>query len=161
MSITFRPIQKHDLPLLLKIYSSTRETELAPVPWSIEEKQQFLKQQFEAQHSYYQEYFPQAKFLIIQKKGAPIGRLYRDNREDEIRLIDIALLPEFRGKGIGGKLLSEILAEAKRRDVLVRIHVEMNNPALHLYKRLGFRSIEEQGIYFLMEWQPNPEMVEA
>ncbi len=91
---------------------------------------------------------------IVEKDGEPIGRLYIDRREDEHRLIDIALLPEWRGKGVGSELMRGVLDEAREAGKLVRIHVEQNNPAMRLYKRLGFEEIEDQGVYRLMEWRP-------
>jgi ribosomal protein S18 acetylase RimI-like enzyme len=84
----------------------------------------------------------------------PIGRLYLDRREAEIRIIDIALLTSERRNGVGGALLREVLTEARAAGKAVRIHVERNNPALRLYHRLGFNEIEDQGVYYLMEWRP-------
>ncbi|MFQ5524655.1 MAG: GNAT family N-acetyltransferase [Thermoanaerobaculia bacterium] len=153
-AITSRPITDTDEPLLRRIYASTRADEMAVVPWTEPEKAAFLKIQFEAQHKYYQEIFPDAEFSILEVNGEPIGRLYIDRREDEHRLIDIALLPEFRGKGIGGRLMRGVLDEVRQAGKLVRIHVEQNNPAMRLYKRLGFEKIEDQGVYWLMEWRP-------
>ncbi len=151
---TLRPITPEDQELLLRIYASTRADELAAVPWSEQEKQDFLRFQFDAQHKYYQEHFPRAAFDLILKGGEPIGRLYVDRRDDEIRLIDIALLPEHRGGGLGGAIMQGVLAEGRESGRLVRIHVEHNNPAMRLYLRLGFEKIEEQGVYHLMEWRP-------
>ena len=91
---------------------------------------------------------------LAHRHGEPIGRLYLDRREDELRLIDIALLPEFRGRGLGGSLMRGVLDEAREADKLVRIHVEQNNPAMRLYEWLGFEKIEDQGVYWLMEWRP-------
>jgi ribosomal protein S18 acetylase RimI-like enzyme len=85
----------------------------------------------------------------------PVGRLYLHRRQDEIRIIDIALLTEHRGKGIGSLLMLDILEEATQAALPVRIHVERNNPALRLYQRLGFRAIADQGVYWLMEWHPD------
>lgn len=152
--ISFRPITDLDEQLLRRIYGSTRADELAAVPWTEPEKVAFLNAQFEAQHKYYREMFPDAQFSIIEQGRKPIGRLYLDRREDEHRLIDIALLPEFRGRGLGGELMQGVLDEARDAGKLVRIHVEQNNPAMHLYLRLGFEKIEDQGVYSLMEWRP-------
>lgn len=152
--ITFRPISDDDLALLLKIYASTRADEMAQVPWTEAEKTAFVNVQFEAQHKYYQEVFPNAEFSILEKDGQPIGRLYLDRREDEHRLIDIALLPEYRGLGFGGELMQGVLDEAREAGKMVRIHVEHNNPAMRLYLRLGFEKVEDQGVYYLMEWRP-------
>lgn len=152
--ITFRPITSEDLPLLSRIYASTRQEELAAVDWTAEQKAAFLQMQFEAQHKFYMEQFTSAEFLIIEQRK-PVGRLYVDRRESEIRLIDIALLPEFRNRGIGGRLLRDLLAEGREVEKAVRIHVERDNPALRLYKRLGFRHIDDHGVYYLMEWKPD------
>ena len=152
--ITLRPITPDDEPFLCRLYASTREEELSLVPWSAAEKEAFLTMQFNAQHTYYQEQFKKAKFLIIQQEDEAIGRLYIDRRKDEIRLVDIALLPRYRRKGIGSSLLKDVLAEGSATNLPVRIHVEHNNPALTLYIQLGFKHIEDQGVYFLMEWMP-------
>ena len=135
-----------------RLYASTRADELAQTPWSDEEKQSFLDMQFQAQHAHYQKHFPEASYQIIEQIGEPIGRLYLDRRPDELRIIDIALLPEKRGEGIGGVLMRNILDEAAIAGKPVRIHVERNNPAMHLYERLGFQKVEDQGVYWLMEW---------
>lgn len=153
-NLSRRPITDADLPFLEKLYGSTRALEMAVVPWSFEEKQAFLAQQFHAQHVFYQEHFSAAAFDLLLLHGEPAGRLYLDRREDEIRVIDIALLPEHRGKGLGEALMRGVLEEAGSQGKMVRIHVERNNPAMRLYDRLGFRRIEDQGVYHLMEWRP-------
>ena len=94
--------------------------------------------------------------LILNTRGQPIGRLYLDERQDEIRIIDIALLPANRGNGIGGRILEDILAQAQKSHKPVRIHVEKNNPAMRLYRRLGFFPVEDQGVYELLERSPQP-----
>ncbi len=153
--IGFRPITDKDLPFLSQLYASTRAEEVGQIPdWSDEQKQQFLQMQFEAQHKYYQEQFKTAEYLVIEQSDEPIGRIYIDRREDEIRLIDIALLPAARGKKLGAALLEDLLEEAQNSDLPVKIHVEKNNPAMRLYIRLGFRQLEDQGVYDLMEWSP-------
>jgi ribosomal protein S18 acetylase RimI-like enzyme len=127
---------------------------LALVGWTEEEKADFLRMQFEAQHTYYQQMFPDASFQLILREDTPIGRLYIDRRSDEIRIVDIALLPEHRDRGIGSAIMRDILAEGKAQGLPVRIHVERNNPALRLYRRMGFKKIGETGVYLLMERRP-------
>lgn len=155
--LTLRPITPGDKDFLYRVYTSTREDELALVDWPETEKDAFLEMQFLAQHSFYLEQFAQADFDLILLNEEPVGRLYLDRREDEIRIIDIALLTEHRRKGIGSRLLKEILAEAASAGLPVRIHVERYNPALHLYYRLGFQKIADQGVYYLMEWSSDPD----
>ena len=116
--------------------------------------------QFDAQHTHYQQHFGDADFGLVLLDGEPIGRLYLHRREDEFRIIDIALLTEHRSKGIGSALMHDILDKAAQAGLPVRIHVERNNPALDLYHRLGFREIGEQGVYWLMEYGPKVEETE-
>ena len=158
---TLRPVRDEDWELLYRVYASTRQDELSAVPWSDGEKEAFLRFQFGAQRTYYAEVFSEADYYVVELEGEPVGRLYLDRRDDEIRLIDIALLGEYRGRGLGGELMADVLAEGSRKDLAVRIHVEHNNPAMRLYQRLGFRRIEEQGVYWLMEWRPRPAADEA
>lgn len=150
--VSVRPITPSDSDFLYRLYASTREDELAPTGWSVDQKHAFLSMQFHAQHRFYQEQFAQALFLVIQLDGQAIGRIYLDQRADELRIIDIALLPEHRNAGIGSAFLAAVLAAGKRFALPVRIHVEHFNPALRLYTRLGFRKIGDNGVYFLMEW---------
>lgn len=143
-----------DLPFFFSLYASTREDELAQVDWSTEQKTAFLQMQFEAQHRYYHEQYPDAEFLVVQQDEVNIGRIYLHRRVDELRLIDIALLPQTRNQGLGGKLLMDLLDDAQACALPVRIHVETYNPAMRLYLRLGFQPVADQGVYQLMEWQP-------
>ncbi len=152
--LDFRPIRDEDRDFLQRLYGSTRADELAQTGWTDEEKARFVEFQFGAQHDYYREQFPDASFDVVLVDDAAAGRLYVDRRQDEIRLIDVALLPEFRRRGIGGRLMSRVLDEARAAGLPVQIHVEQNNPAMRLYDRLGFRRVEEQGVYWLMRWDP-------
>ncbi len=153
-TVSLRRVDDTDLRFLRELYGTTRAQELAQVDWSDAQKAQFLDFQFHAQHTYYNEHFADARRDIIEVEGKPVGRLYLQLRADEIRLIDIALLPEQCGQGIGGALLEAILGAGRARSLPVAIHVEQNNPALRLYQRLGFAQVEEQGIYYLMRWTP-------
>jgi ribosomal protein S18 acetylase RimI-like enzyme len=124
------------------------------VPWSPGEKEAFLRMQFEAQSTWYREQYVGATFDVIVVGGEPAGRLYVRRGEKEIRIIDIALLPEYRGSGIGTTLLRDLLAEADAAGKSTTIHVERMNPALGLYQRLGFAIAEDKGVYLLLERPP-------
>ena len=152
--LTLRPERADDLEFLHRLYASTRADEMALVDWSPEQKGLFLQSQFEAQHSYYLEHYPESRFDVIEQAGVAIGHLYVARRPDDIRIIDIALLPEHRGRGLGGRMLQALLDEAATTGKSVSMHVEINNPALHLYERLGFKPKgEDNGIYRMMEWR--------
>lgn len=149
--IGLRASQQSDTEFLFAVYAASREDELAPVPWTPEQKRMFLLQQFQAQDAYYRQQFDTARFDVIEEDEQPIGRLYVERKPDEIHIIDIALLPAHRNKGIGGRLLNDILNEASVARQRVCIFVEKNNPAQRLYDRLGFIKKDDVGVYWLME----------
>jgi ribosomal protein S18 acetylase RimI-like enzyme len=152
--ISLRPAGPGDAEVLYRIYASTREEELAVVPWDAATKEEFLRMQFAAQDTDYHARYPDASYDLITAGDQVLGRLYVHRGETAWHVLDIALLPEHRGKGIGARLMTEVLAEAGAAGKPVQIHVERFNPARHLYDRLGFRQIEDQGVYLLLEWQP-------
>jgi GNAT superfamily N-acetyltransferase len=152
--VSFREVAQDDEPFLRVLYASTREDEMVLVGWTGEKKEHFLDAQFEAQQRHYQVHFPTADHLVIEQHGSAVGRFYVDRREDELRLIDISLMPEVRNKGLGGALLQDLLEEGQERATPVRIHVDRFNPAMRLYLRLGFTLLEDHGIYDFLEWRP-------
>src|SRR5260370_24411434 len=139
--------------LLRAVYAGTRAEELARVPWSDEQKCAFTDMQLAAQDADYRRNYPDARYSIIEVQGVPVGRLYVDRYKKEIRIIDIALLPEHRRAGIGTKLLRELQDEARTAGKALTIHVEKFNPALNLYHRLAFQQIEDKGVYLFLEWK--------
>jgi ribosomal protein S18 acetylase RimI-like enzyme len=153
-AVSLRSVRPDDRAFLLSVYASAREPELALVEWDAAHKAAFVRMQFDAQHAYYQEHYEGAAFDVILVGGQPAGRLYLHRRDDEIRIIDIALLPEFCNRGIGTTLLHGLQSEAAAAGKPLRIHVERFNPALRLYERLGFRQIDDRGVYLFMEWIP-------
>lgn len=153
-TIAFRPISDDDLEFLHRVYAETRREELSVTPWTEEEKRTFLRLQAEAQHRHYQLHYTGSDFLVILVDGVPSGRLYVGRWSKEIRVVDIALLPEARGSGVGTRILKDLLDEGARTGRCVTIHVERMNPALRLYERLGFVVEEDKGIYLFMKWSP-------
>lgn len=152
--LSFRPIGADDLDFLYSVSASTRQDEFRLLPWDDAAKENLLQLQFAAQHQHYQQYYADAGFDLILLEEQPIGRLYVQRRDDEIWIIDIALLPEHRGAGIGRRIIQALLAEAAAAGTPVRLHVQRNSPALRLYHHLGFRLISDTGVYCLMEWLP-------
>lgn len=156
-AVRLRPANSGDEPFLASVYASTRQDELAPLPWNDEQKAAFLQMQHTAQHQHYHTHFPQADYDLILVDGVPAGRLYIWRAQEELLLIDIALLPEYRNAGIGSNLLRDLMAESRATGKPLHLHVEPFNPALRLYRRLGFEKIGEEGIYWFMEWNPKRE----
>lgn len=155
--LRLRAVADADLPLLERIYASTRTGELAQTGWDDAQKAAFLRFQFQAQHQHYATHYADAEFFVIERDGVPAGRLYLHWRAGELRIVDIALLPGHRGAGAGGALLRALLDAAGTRGLSVSIHVEQMNRAMALYRRLGFRKTGEHGIYHLMEWRTDED----
>jgi GNAT superfamily N-acetyltransferase len=149
MRIHLTPICMSDSPFLFSIYSETRSAELNCVPWGEEQKQDFLRHQFQAQHQHYTSKYKDAHFQIIKLGEIPIGRLYVAELADEIRIIDITILSEFRGKNFGTRLIEEILLGADQKNKAVQIYLETNDRSEILFTRLGFVPIADGGIYRL------------
>ncbi len=148
--LSLRPATPEDGPFLFRVYAGTRQEELAPTGWSDEQKEGFLRMQFAAQDAHYRAHYPGAEYLVIELAGEAVGRLYLWRSEKETRVMDIALLPHARGRGLGSRLLREVIAQAQAAGRDVSIHVEEHNPARRLYQRLGFREVELRGIYLYM-----------
>jgi GNAT superfamily N-acetyltransferase len=153
-SVALRPIGPDDEPFLRRVYASTRLEELAPLGWSAEQQDAFLRQQFDAQHRHYQTHYADAELSVVLRDEQPVGRLYVARRPEQILVIDIALLPEHRGAGIGSRLLKALFDEAEQAGKPVRMHVEKLNRARRLYERLGFSIVGDEGVYWALQWTP-------
>ncbi len=150
--LQLRPVRPDDQDFLFQAYASTRAEEMALVNWDAAQQHAFLQMQFNAQTQHYRIHYPNAEYKIILHNQTAIGRLIVNRADDEILLMDIALLPEYRNTGLGTALIRELIAEARHTRKPLRLHVETFNPALRLYERLGFTRIGETGIYREMEW---------
>jgi len=157
-NITLRPVGPGDYDFLVGVYGSTRAEEMALVPWTTEQQQVFIRSQFDAQQDHYAKTYPTASHDIIESDNRPVGRLYVARLDQEIRIIDIILLPDERNAGIGNYLIKQLLAEANRDGKITRIYVEEFNPSLRLFERLGFSPSEQHGIHLLMQCNPTQHL---
>lgn len=154
-SVRLRPVKALDQDLLLRIYASTRADEMAVVPWTDEQKHEFVTMQFRAQRADYESRFPDSEHSIIVADGRDVGRVWIDRRSDEIRLLDIAILAEHRNRGLGQVMLERLQAEAEAAGSALRHSVyNTNDDALRLYERMGFVVVEDFETHVLMEWRP-------
>jgi ribosomal protein S18 acetylase RimI-like enzyme len=152
--IKLRPVTSDDEVFLATVYAGTREEELGRVPWTDEQRVAFLNHQFTAQKTHYQSRFPKAVHDIILHRDQAVGRLYVDRRPTEIHILDIALLTEHRGRGIGSALLADLMKEAADSDLPLTIYVETFNRSRTLFQRLGFRETESDGMNMHLKWSP-------
>jgi ribosomal protein S18 acetylase RimI-like enzyme len=156
--VRLRPMTPEDLPFLAELYASTRERELAPVMWTAAEKAAFLSFQFHCQHQHYQQNYTDARFDVIESQAEPIGRLYLASLGEDLRIIDIALIPGAQRRGLGTRLLQAVIERARSEGKSVSIHVERDNPALALYQRLGFEQCEDRGVYLFLVHPAQPAL---
>lgn len=151
--LSLRWLRNQDLPWLRDLYATTRADELAPVPWPPVQKRQFLDQQFALQHEHFVLHFAEADFLAIESASRqPIGRYYV-LRADPFHIVDIALLPERYGRGIGSALIEQTITDATAigRDVLLHVN-KANSKAFRLYTRHGFSVSEDTGSHWQMRY---------
>jgi ribosomal protein S18 acetylase RimI-like enzyme len=151
-AVALRPATEADREFLLAVYGSSRDEELSHVAWAEGQREAFLRLQFDLQDAEYHRVNPSASFDVIEVGGRPAGRLYVGRRPGHLRIVDIALLPEFRGAGLGRRLIAELQEEAGASGCVVSIHVEVHNRAARLYERLGFVGDEVVGVYRRMQW---------
>lgn len=151
---SLRPAGPDDREFLARVYASTRAEEMALVAWDGAQKAAFVESQFAAQDRHYREHFADASFDVLVVGGEPVGRLTVARWPAEIRIVDVALLAEFRGRGTGTAVLRSLLAEGEASGRPVTIHVEKYNRALALYARLGFAPAADRGAHLFMRWLP-------
>jgi GNAT superfamily N-acetyltransferase len=153
-SISLRAVTPADEALLFRVYATTRDEELAVVPFTPQEKHAFLRMQFAARQREYAARFSASDRAVIEWEGAPIGYCWLHRGDDEIRIVDVALLPEHRGEGLGTELLTALIAEARERGVAVRLQVLANSAARRRYERMGFAAVGDSAQHQLMELVP-------
>ncbi|MDA3937102.1 MAG: GNAT family N-acetyltransferase [Actinomycetota bacterium] len=150
--VTLRVAKPADEEFLHNVYASTRTQELAQLDWDDAQKAAFLRSQSEAQLAHYREHYMGAEYLVVVRDGVDVGRLLVHRNGDDLRLMDIALLPDARGAGIGTSLVQDLVSEAREIGKPVVLHVEEFNPAMRLYERLGFAKTGQLSFYTRMEW---------
>ncbi len=157
MCLTLRFVAPSDEAFLFELYASTRKEELDAWGWDMDQRKSFLEQQFRAQRQSYRIQFPQANDRIIMKGARAVGRMMVLRGQNEFRLIDISLLPEFQNAGIGTRLLRDLLEEASEADKPLRLQVLKTSPAVGLYTSLHFAIVGHDDLYLHMEVQAAPD----
>jgi RimJ/RimL family protein N-acetyltransferase len=152
-TVKLRAVQPDDEEFLISVYASSREQELAMVPWTDEQRYVFAKFQFQAQLNYYQTEFPNSEHSIILSEGEPVGRLFIDRREAQIRILDITILTRHRGKGIGTPIIRHVMDLAGAAGKSVGINLDLFSTSQQTFERLGFKPTEKTDSHTLYVWQ--------
>ena len=147
-----RPETEDDIVFLMQLYATTRMDELAQTGWSADQKWGFIAQQFELQRVHYRTHYTGTAFDVIEHEGLPAGRLYLQEVSGQLRIIDIVLMPEWRGKGVGTAILEALKDTGRKLGKDIDIFVEKFNPALAWYRRLGFQEFSDAEVYLEMRW---------
>ena len=150
--VSFREVAPEDDAFLFTVYASTRQDELAMVEWTEAQRRAFAEMQYFAQKAHYQSHYPNAEYELILLNGEPVGRLWVARLDDEIRILDITLLPERRNGGIGTRIIGQLMEEGSKSGKPVHIYVEQYNPSLRLFERLRFSKVGEHGYSYKMGW---------
>jgi ribosomal protein S18 acetylase RimI-like enzyme len=149
--IVIREPEETDTPFFERLYFETRRGEFAALGWDENQLKPFLKMQFDLQTQAYKMQFPGARISVIESGGEAVGRLVTT---DEIRLVDIAVLPDVQNRGIGSFVLRRLLDEAQGKGKFVDLQVlKTNVPAIRLYERFGFEKTSESDLYLMMQWR--------
>ena len=153
--VLLRPEQEGDQPFRFALFCCSRPPEWSRVTLAPDMRDALMRHQFAAQTASYLHQFPNARFDIIEREGAPIGRIVVDRHTASIHIVDLAIVPSRRGRGIGTAIMHALIAEAADRNVPIHLEVgDSNDPSLRLYLRLGFVPIEELPLYIRLAWTP-------
>jgi len=154
VNCSLRPANAGDEAFLRELYASTRQAELALLPWSAEAKQQFVRMQFDAQRRHYRATYPNAYESIVLAGAAPAGRIYVDRQDAQMLIVDLTLLPQFQRQAIGRMLVSDLQREAAKYGKAIAGHVERWNPARMFWQRMGFNVGPGNDMYYRISWTP-------
>ena len=156
-SITLRSALPEDQEFLLAVYASSRDEEISLWGWDDNQKRGFLEMQWRAKNHQYSLSYPQADDSVVLLNGHPIGRMMFDRKGSDFTFLDIALLPEYQNQNIGTRLIELLQKEATDAQKGVVLHVVRTNRAVRLYKRMGFKMVNEDAIYLEMKWTPGED----
>ena len=153
LEVSLRPVTDADQEFLVGVYAGTRADELAQTNWDDSQKDAFIRWQYQMQKQEYETRYPNARYDVILVDGVPAGRMWVGSDDAQIRLLDIAVIPEFQNRGVGSYLLRQLIDEATRENKPLRHMVfVLNQDAFRFYERLGFKTIEDVGGYLHMEF---------
>jgi GNAT superfamily N-acetyltransferase len=146
---------------LRDLYAGTRAAELEVTGWTPDQKRAFCDSQFTLQDSYYRQQWPDASYDVVEWGDREAGRFLVDAAPSGWLVLDIALVPQCRGAGLGTLLLQWVQAKAAASGAAVHMSVELDNPARHLYERLGFEVHAKGDLRDEMVWRAEASGAQA
>lgn len=160
-----RPARPEDEPFLFELFAESQQ-QLAFLRSDERLWQSLLEMQHRGRKLSYAAAFPEASDSILcLEEGSdghtPVGRLLVNRGQHIWRVVDIAVLIQHRGKGLGTMVLRECQAQCREAGAMLELEVAPQNPALQLYTRLGFRITGEDVLGVKMAWNAEDSANEA
>jgi GNAT superfamily N-acetyltransferase len=154
-SVSLRPVTPQDRELLLRLYASTRQRELALVPWDAGQKALFLQHQFASQDQHYRAYFPDADYSIVLHNEEDAGRLLVTRDQSCIHVLEFTILPEHRGAGVGTEIVRRLQEEARGKALPITTYLDSFSDSQAWLEKRGFTRMGDEGIHYKMQWTPS------
>lgn len=155
--IALRPETPADEAFRLALFRASRGPGWDQVALPPDMLTMIMVQQFHAQTQGYRAAYPDARLEIVTAEATPIGRLATQRGADAVHLIDIALTPEWRGRGVGTTILGGLMDEARALDRPLTLQVARDNlAAQRLYNRLAFAATAADETHLTLAWRPIP-----
>jgi ribosomal protein S18 acetylase RimI-like enzyme len=152
--LSLRDARADDLPFLFDLYCDVRREEVSAWGWPSAQRDAFLRMQFEAQRRSYEAGYPGAAHHIVLDGPDSIGRRLAARTSQGMHLVDIALLASHRNRGIGTRLIRQLMDDCEASEGSLHLQVLRGNPALRLYRRMGFAETDADQVYIQMAWSP-------
>jgi ribosomal protein S18 acetylase RimI-like enzyme len=154
MDIKLIHATENDSEFFMELFSEIKGSELLLHSWPPTIREQLLSMQYRGFMKSIQEEYPNHEDFLILFQSKMAGRLQIEKNDSFFRIINISLMPDFRGKGIGSYILKNILKEANLRQIPVELDVDVSNPAFFVYQNLGFNIIYCDEVKILMKYFP-------
>lgn len=151
--ISLRPVRADEGNFWREVFYDSRREHFLTLGLNENDLNNLLEFQFQAQELDYKKNYPRASNDVVLFGDAPVGRVILSTEHNDLHLIDIAVLTEFRGRGFGTQILEWLFEESRRINLPIRFYVEKINPAFRLYERLGFKVVADINSHFQMEWR--------
>ncbi len=158
--IVLRPVKKDEEDFWKEVFCDSVRGHFSTAGLSADQLNELLEMQYQAQKADYERNYPQAENDVILYDGNLAGRVILSTEHNDLHLIDIAVLSDFRNRGIGTAILENLFEKSRRTKLPIRFYVEKNNPAFRLYERLGFETIADVQTHFQMQWREQSEQIQ-
>lgn len=151
--MTLRPVEAEDEWLLRALFAESLRARLRASALTPREIELLVEMQFRDRGAQPRSGEGDLQQSIVLIDGVEVGYLVLDRRPGETRIVELALLAAFRGRGFGSSLLHSLQREAAGEGRLLGLHVARDSAAQRLYRRLGFREVAADELHVEMAWE--------